>query len=221
MNKEVVIKKLLDWWDKNQRKFPWRELDEASPWIVLGTAILLWKTKAENVAKVHEVFFHKFPNEKSFLTSPEVQVKNLLKATGLYNRKFLMFKKLAHLLNSSSFNQETLSNFGQYIRNLGRLVLYDENIIPVDAPVSRLLSRLFDFKVKNIRRLSPYEETFLGKLIRNLPPHRKKKVLYWALVDFADLICLPKKPLCAECPLKEECNFYKKKTKHNDRDKTA
>ena len=209
MNKKVLVNKLVNWWDKNQRKFPWRELDKENPWIVLGTAILLWKTKAENVAKVYGEFFFRFPNEKNFLMSSEVQVKSLIKSTGLYNRKYLMLKKLAGLLDSNSLDYQGLSNFGQYVRNLGKLVLYDEDIIPIDAPVLRFLNRLFGFKVRNIRKLTSSEKSFLKELVRMLPSNREKKILYWALVDFADLVCLPKNPRCRECPFKKGCNFYK------------
>ena len=215
MNEKKLITKLLNWWNENQRKFPWRDLKEENPWIVLGTATLLWKTKAEAVAKIYNDFFSKFPNEKTFLQSPEERIKNLIKPTGLYNRKYLMLKKLAILLDTGSFNFQDLSGFGQYIRNLGRLVLYGEDIVPIDAPVLRLLNRLCSFKIKNIRELTPSERKFLASLVRALPPTVPKKNLYWALVDLADLICLPKKPHCERCPFKVECNFHKEKQKRN------
>jgi len=211
MNKRKIVTKLLDWWDRNRRYFPWRELEGKNPWIVLGTAILLWKTRAENVVQVYKKFFLRFPSEKVFLKSSETEVKELIKSTGLYNRKYLMLKKLAFFLNSGSLDSNQLSNFGQYIRNLGRLVLYEEDIVPIDAPVLRFLNRLCGFNVRNIRKLTPEEKQFLKDLVRKLPSNRKKKSLYWALVDFADLVCLPRNPRCEDCPFKTDCNFKREK----------
>jgi len=72
---------LFNWWDENQRNFPWRCLEEKDPWVVLGTAILLWKTRAESVARVYKKFFSRFPDEKTFLESSEADVKDLIKPT--------------------------------------------------------------------------------------------------------------------------------------------
>jgi len=199
-------RKILDWWYTGGRCFPWRYdlLISPDPWKVCSTAILLGKTKAENVSKIYLDFFNNFPEASVFLKANENSVKYLIKPTGLYNRKYNSLKKLAFFLTTKTFSCSDLFPLGQYTINSARMFLCKEKIIPIDAPILRILNRCFKFNVKNIGKLSDKEELFLRKIINKENPI----LLYWALVDLSDTICI-KLPKCEICPIRNYCLYVK------------
>jgi A/G-specific adenine glycosylase len=50
---EVVASKLMEWYARHKRQFPWR-VGMRDDWRVLVTAFLLRKTRAETVAKHYD-----------------------------------------------------------------------------------------------------------------------------------------------------------------------
>jgi len=58
MPKEVfggIVRRLLEWFDDNGRKFPWRVVKD--PYVILVTEFLLQRTRAETVEKAYYRLF--------------------------------------------------------------------------------------------------------------------------------------------------------------------
>jgi len=205
----LFSRRLLEWWFFHGKCFPWRYdiLLKKDPWKVMSIGVLLWKTRAENVAKIYIEFFRKYPSCREYLFSDRVELLHLLKKTGLQNRKKHLLDKIATFLCGEDFSCSALKRLklGQYILNNTEMILCDEKIIPIDSPVLRVLERALGFKVKNVRKISVQEKEFLQVLLKDESP----VLVYWALVDFANLICLPHKPDCSHCFFENEC-LYKR-----------
>ena len=95
-----------------------------------------------------------------------------------------------------------LSGVGPYVAAavlcfaLGR----DEPI--VDANVVRVLRRVYGLRSTRSR---PHTDNMFWDLARDLLPNGGAADFNYALLDLAALVCLPRNPRCAECPLMLSC----------------
>ena len=65
--KKVLRERLIDWWVngiEGQKLFPWRDLG-IQPYVGLITEVLLQRTRADAVEKIHSAFFAIFFSRKT------------------------------------------------------------------------------------------------------------------------------------------------------------
>lgn len=204
------IKLLYNWYSINGRNFPWR-VAKPKLYDTLIMEILLWRTKAETVNKFYYSFFNTFPNIESIKNTDIISLQKWLKPLGLYNRRSTLLKKIAE----SDFNVSVVTEnnirkkfgVGQYISRALMAFFFDIKIIPMDENIRRLLLRVFDFKISNVRKISKEEDIFLNKLLNNIPDQKK---LIWGLIDYSFEICKKIKPACNDCVFLHMCKFSKK-----------
>ncbi len=86
-------KKLLFWYGKYGREFPWREKSTTNYELILAE-VFLQRTKAETVSKFLPVFFKKYPSWKQLWEATESELKEFIKPLGLYNQRGSRLYKL-------------------------------------------------------------------------------------------------------------------------------
>jgi A/G-specific adenine glycosylase len=211
-NIEDFRNRLLAWYSRNGRVFPWREAGVDEYRLVL-TEILLQRTKAENVAKFYESFFNKFPNWQSLASVPQEEIESTLKPLGLYQQRA---KRLFALAKYMVLNNEKLPKnrsdldkipfMGQYIANAVELLLFDISKPLLDSSMARVLERYFGPRYKADIRYDEYLQQLSHKVVEG----KNSKIISWAILDFAALICQNRKPKCLICFLSANCQFYNK-----------
>lgn len=210
MNKASKVNlELLKWFQKNGRKFPWRRKN-ISFYKLLACEIFLWKTQASMVSAFIDYFFKKYPTPNTIDRTPMRKISKEIKTLGLSNRRARLLKKT--FLGYSDKNiprteKEFRKRFkiGQYIARSVLSIYYNQKLFPIDQNIYRFFKRVFDYKIKNLRKIPPGDELFL----KNFYSENSKKLI-WAIIDFASLICKSRNPACYTCLLNRYCVYYHK-----------
>jgi len=210
--KEIFQKKILNWFEINNRNFLWRKSN--NPYEIIIAEIMLQKTNAEKVVLTYPIFLKRYPNLHTLLIADNEELKDLLKYLGLQNQKALILKELANkVLNNydgkiPSTKEELLSikGIGDYIANAILCFAFNIRVPIIDGNVIRILERLFDIKS---RKKNPRTDKEIWKQMEKLLPIENYRDFNYALLDFASLICKFYNPLCEDCFMIEFCNYNK------------
>jgi len=201
---------LLRWYDTNSRQFPWRK-GNLSLYKVLVSEILLWRTRADTIDNFYPKFFSLYPSKRALGKSSIEDLTRILQPLGLQNRRAKMLKNVAagtfrkRITDEQSFRK--MFGVGQYVARATLAIYYDVNIVPVDENIRRLLKRVFDFSIRNMRSISKDEDLFLKELI-----NREHKKVIWAMIDHSSMVCIRDSPSCQSCAFNRYCQYFLKKT---------
>lgn len=212
--KDVFTSKLLIWHETNQEIYPWRSTSD--PYVVLISELLLRKTTRKQVKKVFATFFSRFPNIQALGHASECYICETINHLGMEHIKAAALKKTAEVLMQDYGGKIpsdkkvllSLPNVGLYTANAVLVFAYNKQEPLLDTNIFRVVSRVFSFKSEKER---PRDDTKMWKKIEELIPLEKSKDFYWAVLDFADSICLLKKPKCSTCFFLEICDYGNKK----------
>jgi endonuclease-3 len=175
--------------------------------ILIGT-ILSARTRDEITTKVVNSLFRKFKNANELANADIEEIKAIIHRIGFYNIKAKRIKEVSQLI-VGRFNGEVpddvqklleLPGVGRKTANCVLVYGFNKAAIPVDIHVHRISNRLGLVSTK-----TPEEtEIELSRILA-------KK--YWLKVNdtfvmYGQNICLPIKPNCELCKLKEVCKFY-------------
>lgn len=204
---------ILEWYEKNGRKFDWRK-DNLSSYEYIIAEVLLQRTKAETVAKFYPHFIESYPNWQTLADADTKDIAVYLKPIGLYTQRSARLKHLAeemvkrkNKLPEDRKELEAIPYMGQYIANAVELIVFKQPSPLIDVNMSRVLERFFGPRKMADIRYDPY----LQELSKKVVNHPNSKEINWAILDFAALVCKALKPLHNECPLRAYCLFYKTK----------
>ena len=217
--REVMVqylqRRLLEWFDRNRRSFPWRE-PGATKYQQILSEILLQRTKAETVANYFNTFFSKYPDWEALSNATLEELEEIMRPLGLYRHRAKRLYKLGQDLKRKQgklpedTSQLADSGFiGLYVTNAYELFVLSYRKPLLDVNMSRLLKRYF--------KPGEFIDVRLDKEIQDLANDiievRRCKELNWAVLDYAALICRKKNPLCEECVLNRYCTFYQQENR--------
>jgi len=208
--KSKDIEKVILILRENVPPHPYKSRD---PFKVLIATVISQRTKDEVTYEVAERLFEKYPTPKDLKMAPEEEIAHLIYPAGFYKQKAKKIKEIAKIIDEE-YGGEVPSNMEELLklpgvgRKTANIVLsrcYSKDVIAVDTHVHRISNRLGWVHTK-----TP-EETE-RELMKVLP----KK--YWRdineiLVMFGRIICKPIGPKCETCPIKNYCEYYRKKKK--------
>lgn len=208
---------LLHWFDRNCRRFPWRN-KSASKYQLIIAEVLLQRTQAETVSKFYPRFIKKYPSWKVLAKAKKKELQILLKPIGLWRQRAIAIKKLSTEMSKRNgrFPKtreeiEKIPALGQYITNAVLMFCHECPQPLLDVNMTRVLERFFGPRKLADIRYDPY----LQKLARDVIPKRRFKEFNWAILDFAALICRSRNPFCDECCLSQRCNYFSKRKSDN------
>jgi A/G-specific adenine glycosylase len=199
--------KLRDWFRKNKRDLPWRR--DRRPYSVWVSEIMLQQTRVDQAEGYYRRFMELFPDVGALAQAPLDQVLKVWEGLGYYSRA-LHLHQGARLVRQEH-GGEIPSDYNRLIQipGIGRstagaiLSLAFNRPFPIlDGNVKRVLSRFY-----HITR--PLDQSETGKTLWQkaaaVLPEKKPGSFNEALMELGALICLPKDPGCARCPLRKGC----------------
>ena len=209
--REVIVSRLLEWFEDHGRVYPWRQ--DTDPYRVLMAEIMLQRTKADQVLPVYRSFLKKFPNPESIVNAASEEVERFFSMLGLKWRAEKV-RKLAEALvlkyrgDIPDTRKELLSlpGVGEYVADAVLCFAYGRNVAVVDANVCRVIRRVFGLKARGEARRDPRFRRVADWLL----PRNRAKEFNWAMIDFAAMVCTPRKPKCDGCPLSDICMYASK-----------
>lgn len=198
---------LLDWYQHNARALPWRL--HTSPYATWVSEIMLQQTQVETVIPYFQRWMDQFPDLATLASADEQAVLSAWEGLGYYSRARNLHRAAQQVmaeydgqLPHTSRELQRLPGIGAYTAGAIASIAFGEDVPAVDGNVRRVLARYFDVSVP-VR--SPQGEQQLWALAReNLPPGRAGEYNQ-ALMELGALICRPKNPLCARCPIADGC----------------
>ncbi len=203
----AIQRELGAWYDAHHRPLPWRQA--VSAYHVLLSEIILQQTRVEQGIGYYHRFVEAFPRVEDLAEATEDEVLLLWQGLGYYSRGRNL-RRAAQIIVSDYGGElprtpEELSRLpgvGPYTRGAILSFAYDLPYPTVDGNVYRVLSRLF--------ALTDPIDTTAGQrvywalaeaLLDRAHPSRHNQ----GLIELGALICLPRRPLCAECPVGDYC----------------
>ena len=181
------------------------------PFKILIATILYARTRDENTTMVVKRLFDKFGDIDAFSKASLEEIREVIHSIGFYNIKALRIKQVVQIL-IEKYNGIVPSNFDDLIslpgvgRKTANCVLvyaFEKPAIPVDTHVHRISNRL------GIVNTSKPEET--ESELRNIFDKKTWVKVNDTFVTYGQNICLPIKPKCTICQLKNKCKYYKNK----------
>jgi len=201
---------LLRWFDQNGRKFPWRE--STDPYRILVAEIMLHRTRAEQVLPVYTEFIGRFPDPFSLYKADERELVSLLSGLGLHWRVRLFMQLRRELVERFGGrvpcrreDLRSLPGVSDYICSMVRCLAFGCPDPLLDTNTVRLSGRFFSLRVTDSSRRSRLFRTAVSLLMDPDRPDRSAL----ALVDAGSIVCRPREPLCARCPLSAWCSWYR------------
>ena len=172
---------------------------------------MLQQTQVKTVIPYFNRFVKEVKNLRKLSTTSERKILKLWEGLGYYRRAKNLSRTAKIIVNQKNsklpknlIEIKKLPGIGEYTGNILLALVYNQPRIGLDGNVKRVLSRIFNKKEKKLDF-----ESIIKKNKNKLFYLKRNSDLAEAMMEFGSLICKPKDPLCASCPLKTSCKFYK------------
>jgi len=186
---------------------PATELCYHSPFELLVSVILSAQATDVSVNKATAPLYRVANTPAKILALGEAGLKRYIKTIGLFNTKARNIIKTCRILIDSYGGKvpndraalEALPGVGRKTANVILNTAFGEPTIAVDTHI---------FRVSNRTRLAPGKTPLEveKKLLKFTPPEYRQGAHHW-LILHGRYICKARKPLCAECIIRELCEY--------------
>jgi len=201
--------KLLDWYQANHRKLPWRE--NHNPYYIWLSEVMLQQTQVATVIDYFNRFIEAYPSVEALAQADEDHVLKLWEGLGYYSRARRLIPCARMVVEDfdGQFPQTykdllALPGVGSYTAGAIGSIAFNKKYPAVDGNVMRVYSRLFVMSHDLSQAKS--KKAFEDKVLETLPEDRRH--FNQALMELGATICSPKSPKCDQCPLVVDCQAY-------------
>ena len=211
----AIARALTDWFQTAQRDLPWRRAENMrDAYRVLVSEVMLQQTTVAAVIPFYERFIARFPTLESLAQSSIEDVLPLWAGLGYYSRARNLHACAQVVMRDfgGNFPQEldkvlSLPGIGRYTAGAVTSIAFDQPNPIVDANVARVFARVWciegDIKsTLNQKTVWQHAETLVQEgAASGCAPSQ----LNPAIMELGALICRPKEPDCARCPIENFC----------------
>lgn len=198
---------ITTWYSKNKRNLPWRDSD--NPYVIWIAEVVFQQTRIEQGLPYFTKFLEKFPTVNHLANAKQEEVLKKWQGLGYYSRaRNLHFsaKYIVHDLSGvfpSSYKELLkLKGVGPYIAAEVASVCFSEPVAAIDGNVQRVISRVFNVtEAVNI----PQGDKIIRALSQEHLDVTHPGDYNQAVMELGALVCLPKNPLCNQCPVADFC----------------
>ncbi|MES2572527.1 MAG: A/G-specific adenine glycosylase, partial [Verrucomicrobiota bacterium] len=199
--------KLGEWFRLNGRDLPWRR--RLDPYAVMVSEFMLQQTQVVTVIPYFERWLKRFPDFETLASASEEEVMHLWQGLGYYSRARNLHRAARQVveehggrLSPDPVAMARLPGVGRYTAGAIMSFGFDEPAAAVDANIARVLARLGDLR-------EPIDSKSgagaLWRMAADLLPKAGGREHTSALMELGALVCLPRKPQCGVCPVREHC----------------
>ena len=210
----MIAKKILYWYDNNKRSLPWRRKcsSKQKEYFTLVSEFMLQQTQVTTVIPYFNNFIKNIPNFEALAKVNETKLLRCWQGLGYYSRAKNL-KKSARLI-IDKYDGRLPDNYdeliklpgvGDYTASAISAIAFNQQIIPLDGNIERLLKRILNLKTE--------------KEVKKENLHKEKKVFgqttrsndyVQALMEIGALLCKPRIPNCEKCPITKYCLSFKR-----------
>lgn len=198
---------LLPWSEQHRRVLPLR--GDRTPYRVLVAEVMSQQTQAEAVGPYLDRFLARFPTPRALAAAPEQDVLTVWRGLGYYRRAIHLWHAARQIVErhggevpAGLVDLRALPGVGPYVAGAIASLAFGSDEPAVDANATRVLARLFDVRLPVD---TPAGVRTIAALARAVLPPGSAGRWNEALMDFGALVCVPRRPRCALCPLSAHC----------------
>ena len=198
-------RRLLSWYDANRRALPWRRTRD--PYCIWVSEVMLQQTQVRTVVPYYERFLLRFPSVAHLAAADEQAVLKCWEGLGYYARARNLHRAARRVAELGRLPDRwdefrALPGVGDYIAAAVLSIAFDRPHAVVDGNVKRVLARLFaiDTPVNAPAARGAFQAHADRMLDRRRPGDFNQ-----AAMELGALVCTPRTPACAQCPLAALC----------------
>jgi A/G-specific adenine glycosylase len=210
---QVFRRRLMAWYRQHARELPWRRI--ADPYRTWVSEIMLQQTRVAAVLEHYAEFLTRFPTLVALALAPEADVLAAWSGLGYYRRARMLHKaaqfvveELGGQIPRSARELRTLPGVGEYTSAAIASIAFGESVAVVDGNVERVLLRV----TGRPEDTSAAGKAFVREQADTLVPQKRMTKganaagdHNQAMMELGATICLPKAPLCLNCPVYDCC----------------
>ncbi|MDR1978633.1 MAG: A/G-specific adenine glycosylase [Synergistaceae bacterium] len=198
---------MLEWFSRHARSLPWR--DGYDPYKILVSEFMLQQTQVDTVLPYFERWISLYPDLTSLADADDADVAKLWEGLGYYSRCRNLLSAVRAMAGEGytapPASAEALSRYpgiGPYTAGAVASIAYNIPVPAVDGNVERVAARLFDIEMtagsSALKRLA-------AEKVSGMMPRGEARAFNQALMELGALVCLPRDPMCLDCPCGAGC----------------
>lgn len=202
---------LLGWFRPGRKDYPWRR--DRDPYRVWLAEVMLQQTRIAAVIPYYEKFLRRFPDVQALADGEPREVLRHWAGLGYYSRARNLHRAAREITaqHGGSFPPNfdsalKLPGIGSYTAAAVLSIAFDAPHAVVDGNVARVIARLLAVRgdLRESERWSMLQQVAQAMLAPKAPGDWNQ-----ALMELGEIICTPKSPRCAECPVAHWCEARK------------
>lgn len=198
---------LLDWFAQFGRALPWRETKD--PYKIWLSEVILQQTQVAQGWDYYLKFIEKYPQVENLAAAPEDEVLLMWQGLGYYSRALNLHHAAQQIVRehygifpSTAEEVSKLKGVGPYTTAAIMSIAYDQPLAVVDGNVYRVMSRIGAYEVPIDKG---YGQKFYKSVAETYLDKSHPSLYNQAIMDLGAMICTPRNPKCAECPVAKYC----------------
>ena len=209
----LLRRKLMYWYRTHARELPWRGVSD--PYRTWVSEVMLQQTRVAAVIAHYEEFLRRFPTAVALALAPEADVLAAWSGLGYYRRARMLHRAAQFLtrerggvLPGTAAELRTLPGIGEYTCAAIASIAFGESIAVVDGNVERVLLRLTGYPESKTAAGRAFVQSQASALVprrRVIGSVNAAGDHNQAMMELGATICLPRAPLCLNCPIFDMC----------------
>jgi A/G-specific adenine glycosylase len=205
---DTIPGKLLEWYDRNARRLPWRVPPGGpppDPYRVWLSEVMLQQTSTAHAAPFFAAFTERWPTVEALAAAPEEDVMGAWAGLGYYSRARNLIACARAVAERGGFpdseeDLRRLPGLGAYTAAAVAAIAFGRRAVVIDANVERVVARLFA-----IDEPLPGGKPAIRTAADRITPDERAGDFAQAMMDLGATICTPRDPKCLLCPVAPEC----------------
>lgn len=203
------LSRLHAWYLAHAREMPWRKTKD--PYHILVSEFLLQQTQVKQATPYYERFVKRFPTIQSLARASQHDVLKAWEGCGYYARARhlhqtakIIVEKYGGKIPADHDTLLSLPGIGPYLAAAISSIAFGERRAVLDGNVIRVLARVQAFgqsvdEPAAKKKLQIIAQEWLEALSASSSIHNQ------SMMELGALICTPRNPDCAHCPLQKDC----------------
>ena len=195
-----IRRALLRWYDRHRRDLPWRRT--RNPYAIWVAETMLQQTQVNTVIPYYQRFLAALPTIEALAESRREKIMALWSGLGYYRRALNLQSAANAILREHggrlprAFGAlRALPGIGDYTAGALMSIAFRRRYPALDGNARRVLGRLLGLK----------PERELRRSAATLVPVSRPGDFNQALMELGSSLCLPRNPLCPQCPVRACC----------------
>jgi A/G-specific adenine glycosylase len=215
----ALARRLLAWFAAHARDLPWRRTRD--PYAIWVSEIMLQQTQVKTVLPYWERWMRALPDVRAVARASAARLHKLWEGLGYYGRVRNLQRAARRIVREHDGrvpeNFEALlalPGIGRYTAGAIASIAFNQPRPVLDGNVTRVLARLWGVatdprQTETNARLWRLAETLVQAAAALHDFDRPCSQLNQALMELGALVCTPRAPRCAACPLRGFCAAFR------------